>query len=630
MKSELLVLMYIKNNYDMVDNRIQMFFGQTISNWNLLVLCDNPYLKSDYMKIKKKYDINRNIIFIENEICNQGSTYNLGICYFLQHGYKYLVILNDYDKYYPNFLNILMNEQKMFTYGNYHQRKESQKPILCYKNMKDFICNSHGLCNTMWSKEAIKIIGLFDEKKGYASLFDYYVRSFYHFDENQIGYIEQPTHTCICEFNQQKKEENIDINQLKEMCQKFDDDYFMELLKNVAIQRNIKTGLSEKLFYKLTLYNGCIVKLLRNGLEQCMIKYNNCVVSINDITRNVEFCIFTIWKNDNKYKLCINNEFIIEISDYDNIQLISNNHSYYNLSINYALSVQNFNATNWENFNYLLTTFPNMNKKYQLNICHIDPFNTNNIDHIIEKTNCNYIYVEKPDIYKFNLGYLRNLYKYLSFSNNIMFSDIDIPIPNEILNDMVVKLNKENYDVVKPYTNNIVYTNIEQKRDWLNNYTFNYNNFKKFTSTLVNTTQKLLFTISGGIVVIKKDLLEQIGGFNEIQGYAYEDRFMDVHLLNIPNLKIFKFENKLFHLYHYANRKDETTNLQQLKKEYNKKYYSCLFKKDATKDLHEFCNHETKYLSLIEKFHQQTNGDLQLFKKSVHMLNYLTLKRLPF
>ena len=344
----------------------------------------------------------------------------------------------------------------------------------------------------------------------------------------------------------------------------------------------------------------------------------------------IEPTIF-VYQNIGGFILFLNDSFIHEISDYDTIKLNSKM-DYYDLSINYPLSVQNFDVTNWENFNYLLSTFPIMNKKYQLNICHIDPLNVKNIDNIIEKTNCNYIYVEKPKKFHFNLGYVRNLYKYLSLSNNIMLSDIDIPIPNEILNDMVIKLNKENYQVVKPYTNNIIYTDTEQKENWIKNYTFNYNNYKKFTSTLVNTTDKRVFTISGGIIVMKKNLLDKIGGFNEINGYAYEDRFMDVHLLNIPNLKIFMFNNTLFHLYHPPSnpRLLEGEKIITLKLRYNKKYYSCFWNKNAKKDLHQFCNHETKYLSLIERFHQQTNGDLQLFKKGIHMLNHITLKKMPF
>ena len=425
------------------------------------------------------------------------------------------------------------------------------------------------------------------------------------------------------------KKSNVTIDDL--LC------YNISHLLNIGVLRSdfTKNKTKEnKLYYKLKLISDVSLTFYSNtkNIIQINATKDNVNYIIEKNVNNVELLEPTIflYKNVNGFILFLDDVYIYQINNYDYIQLISNNN--YDLSINYPLSIENFDVTNWENVNYLLSTFPNMNKQYQLNICHIDPFNVNNIDDIIEKTNCNYIYVEKPNIFHFNLGYVRNLYKYLSLSNNIMLSDIDIPIPNEILNDMVIKLNKENYDVVKPYTNNIIYTNTEQKEDWIKNYTFNYNDFKKFTSILVNTTDKTLFTISGGIIVMKKNLLDKIGGFSEINGYAYEDRFMDVHLLNIPNLKIFTFNNTLFHLYHPPSnpRLLEGEKLIKMKISYNKKYYSCFWNRNAKKHLHEFCNHTTKYLPLIERFHQQTNGDLQLFKKGVHMLNYITLKKMPF
>ena len=393
-----------------------------------------------------------------------------------------------------------------------------------------------------------------------------------------------------------------------------------------------------KLYYKLKLISDVSLTFYSNtkNIIQVNSTKNNVNYIIEKNVYNVELLEPTIflYKNVNGFMLFLDDVYIYHINNYDYIQLISNNN--YDLSINYPLSIENFDFTNWENVNYLLSTFPKMKKKYQLNICHTDPINVNNIDHIIEKTNCNYIYVEKPEVFCFNRGYTRNLYKYLSLSDNIMFSDIDIPIPNEILNDMVFKLNIEKYQVVKPYTNNIVYTNQEQKADWLKNYTFNYNHFKKFTSTLVNTSNKKLFTISGGIVVIKRNLLEQIGGFVEIEGYGYEDRFMDVHLLNIPHLKIFKFNNTLFHLLHNVNRNklEESQYIIKMKENFCNRYYKCYWHREASKDLHEFCNHETKYLSLIEKFHQKTNADLLLYKKvnqsQDYSQDYITLKKLPF
>ena len=71
-----------------------------------------------------------------------------------------------------------------------------------------------------------------------------------------------------------------------------------------------------------------------------------------------------------------------------------------------------------------------------------------------------------------------------------------------------------------------------------------------------------------------------------------------------------------------------------MKENFCNRYYKCYWHREASKDLHEFCNHETKYLSLIEKFHQTTNGDLNLFKKvnqsQDYSQDYITLKKLPF
>ena len=415
---------------------------------------------------------------------------------------------------------------------------------------------------------------------------------------------------------------------------------------NYLLYRNIKKTIMNnlphfqknknfKLFYKLFIpkKNGVKVFMKQKTVFSC---YNQDKILINDVSYNINNCVFRVLYNQDtkKYHLYINLELISIIDDYDDIQIEYNNS--YDLSINYPLSIEKFDDTHWENLNYLFSTFPVMNKKYQLNICHIDDIQNNSkklheLDHTIEKQNCNYIYVDKPNIFSFNLGYTRNLYKFLSLSDNIMFSDIDIPIINEILNDMVVKLNKEKYQVVKPYKNQMFYTNIKQKTDWLKNYTFNYNNYNKFISTLTNITDKKLFTLSGGIFAIKKYLLEQIGGFNELNAYGYEDRFMDIHLLNIPNLKIFKFDNKLFHLYHNAMGKyEESKNIQLLKNTYNKKYYNCFYNKFATKELHQYCKHDTQYLSKLENFHKQTNGYLHLFKQESNLLNYITLKKMPF
>lgn len=391
----------------------------------------------------------------------------------------------------------------------------------------------------------------------------------------------------------------------------------------------------KKLYYKLLLQPNMSLTMYLKQKEIFNLNTKNKSVNysfenIDDTIKQTNTTIF-IYMIQRIYVIFLNENYVTSINDYDDIKLESEYN--YAMSINYPLSVENFDKTNWENLNYLFgTLFPRTRKKYQLNICHIDPLLSTNIDNTIENLNCNYIYVEKPLEFNFNLGYLRNLYKYLSLSYNIMFSDIDIPITNNILNNMVNKLNNENYHVVKPYTNNIIYTNPKQKADWLNNYEFHDdNNFNKFISTLVNTTNKQLFTTSGGIVAFKKKIIDKIGGFSEINGFGFEDRFMDVHLLNTPNLRIFKFNNKLFHLYHNMNHKKKELPIHSvLKLEYNRKFYNCYWQNGMKDDIHECCYHTTKYLHRIEQFHRKNNGKLCLFKDNHFSNKYLTLKEIPF
>ena len=108
----------------------------------------------------------------------------------------------------------------------------------------------------------------------------------------------------------------------------------------------------------------------------------------------------------------------------------------------------------------------------------------------------------------------------------------------------------EKYDVVKPYINNIIYTNPEQKLELMKFNNINCEDWAKNIHNIKNTSNKRLFTISGGIVAMTNKLLCEIGGFNEINSYGYEDRFMDVHILNklkynfIKNFSMKELSNK--------------------------------------------------------------------------------------
>ena len=377
----------------------------------------------------------------------------------------------------------------------------------------------------------------------------------------------------------------------------------------------------DKLYYKLLMYAGCKIKIMLNEHTVFYYEFDGKPTTVD---------IITIWKKNDKYHIFINDHHVDVINDYDNIVLYTTNAEKYEMSINYALSINGFTKSHFENWNYITSTFSTLNEKYQINIQHLDSLQTTNIENIkvldskILELNCNYIFVDKLPQCHFNLGYCRNLYKYLSWSNNILFSDVDIYIPKNVLEEMSEKI-KQGYHVVKPYKT-VIYSTPEQKMRYLQDINID-NNFHNFVSNMKNESTKKLFSISGGLVLFTRDILTKIGGFTEINGYGFEDRFMDIHLQNYENIRIYQFEYSLLHLYH-----DNAVNKVMPKNvlEYNSRYYNCFHHPDNTRTIHDHCNHHTQYLSKLEKFHQKHNGQLNLFKTAKKIFRYPTLKILPF
>jgi hypothetical protein len=621
--------MKIEQKINTIKNRIELLFSQTLSNWKLLLLCNNTKYKEDYNQLQELYDNNCNILFHNEKTMNMASTLNIGVHTFLENNYSHMLLVSCHDKFYPNFLKFLLEKNKNFVYESFHRRKESKHPITKYNSLRDLIYNYNGLCNTMWSKSSIQRIGLFDENKEYAAVYDYYLKTFMVLKETQIGYVNIALNTCLCEFNKNTVVEN-NVNILIDHCKQYSDKITLEQLQNIIILEpkssalnNVNSNISKKkLYYKLNLYDGCKVQLLLNNTQQCIIEYNKKNVTVNDKLLNTTNCILTLWFNDNQYEIYINGKHIINIVDYDNILLSTINTEYYKMSINYPLSISNFSIDNYRNLNYLFSTFSHLNE-YQINILHTDYLDENRkkINEINEKIlhyNCNYIYVKTSNKTFFNLGYTRNLYKYLSFSHNIMISDTDIVIPKYIYINMYKKT-MENYDIIKPYSNKLVYTTIREKNNWLNNYTYDDDQYKQFITTL--SPSERFFTLSGGIILFKKHILEKIGGYNEVNSYGHEDRMMDVHILSDSKIKIYNFDYIMFHLYHqryYALRN-------KLVISFNRQYYNCVTtgKKD---NLHNNCQHKTKWLEKIEEFNRTHNGNLKLFENIEERLKYATLK----
>jgi hypothetical protein len=338
-----------------------------------------------------------------------------------------------------------------------------------------------------------------------------------------------------------------------------------------------------------------VYQIISKGNERIIINEEGIVdVKPNDI--------FRIYHTNNKYVCILNNRFIQEFDELRTIKYYNSN--YYALSTILSLSLQNSDEHSRINFdhiqklylNMMNTTLPNM----QLCICHTettyDPF----LDNIIESNNINYIFIKNP--FHFNLGYCRNLCRYVCNSNKIMHTDIDIPLTAE---QIIVMMKKSQiYDIVKPYHRRLIFTTKEEKEAYL------------LDKTIPERDTQYLGTITGGIVLFDKKVLIETGGYEEFNCYGLEDRCLDVVVLN-RKYTLYKIANKLLHLYH------DKPSVITLQNNYNqmllyvKKYYNCLFyDKQYKHHVHEHCKHK-KDMTEIISFNKRYNADLTLFNHPV-------------
>ena len=191
-----LLVMNIEHT-SLLQSTIERLFGQSYSLWRIVLLYNKDL---DIENIKTKYKNNKNIIWKKNNDHHIANVFNETLKYFLENDdYSHLCFINDHDKYYPNFIKFLLDGKRDFVYGNYHKRKDSIIEAREYKDKEDLIQNYQGLCNTMWSKNAIKKIGIFDILKEEVALYDYYIRTFDVLTKNEIKYIKIALNTCLCE-----------------------------------------------------------------------------------------------------------------------------------------------------------------------------------------------------------------------------------------------------------------------------------------------------------------------------------------------------------------------------------------------------------------------------------------------
>ena len=115
-QNNVLIIMIVEQKINIIKSRIEMLFSQTISNWKLLLLCNNTKFNEDYNQLQKLYDNNCNILFHNEETMNMASTLNIGLHTFLENNYSHMLLLSCHDKFYPNFLKFLLEKKKDFVF----------------------------------------------------------------------------------------------------------------------------------------------------------------------------------------------------------------------------------------------------------------------------------------------------------------------------------------------------------------------------------------------------------------------------------------------------------------------------------------------------------------------------------
>lgn len=240
------------------------------------------------------------------------------------------------------------------------------------------------------------------------------------------------------------------------------------------------------------------------------------------------------------------------------------------------------------------------------------------IDKQIVDSDKDYIFVHQPSEFEYNRGYCKNIGSKLCLSNNIVFIDIDILLPKFMLDEMLHKLNT-GYDIVTPYKDDIIYIDKKQKdyllKQDIQKLITDAETYNKIIQTFRPGSTKSLFTVSGGITGFKRSSFAATGGFEEINGYGYEDRFMDV-IIEHQKLSTCMLDNTLIHLYHpkpdNPDYKKTEFSKEALRK-FNSKYYNCFWSPNCKTSLHEHCNHSYDALDPLIERNKKLNGNLRLF-----------------
>jgi hypothetical protein len=187
----------------------------------------------------------------------------------------------------------------------------------------------------------------------------------------------------------------------------------------------------------------------------------------------------------------------------------------------------------------------------------------------------------------------------------IIMGDCDIPILNNII-DCIRDIKETKYNFISPYDYIIKLNNDQSSSIIGNKNDLNLINLKNFTFT------NNLYTFSGGILIVNREIFENIGLWFEFDDYGCEDTVLDVILYKLKKNEIKRYSNIYFHLWHPTYNYD---NIRFMKKvHFIKKIFGCSYNPNA-KTRHETCKHFEKD-KWIDLYKTQKKGDLNKYNKN--------------
>lgn len=189
-----LIILPTYNRSEKCKNVIQNIKDQKYLDWILYVIDDHSKI-DEYLNLKTYIDTlnNNKIKFIRNNVNKKiAGTLNVGLQYFLENNFDYITWISDDNVYYTNFINDLCVPNYDFIYSAFLYSDETNKYInkilqnYKYIDLKDIICNFRGLASFMWSRNAINIIGFYDDTLYGTEDYEYIIRTFLNIKENNI------------------------------------------------------------------------------------------------------------------------------------------------------------------------------------------------------------------------------------------------------------------------------------------------------------------------------------------------------------------------------------------------------------------------------------------------------------